>query len=265
MSLGGQWAVSGNGSTAPGSITQSGVGLTYNGPSGTFSGSIVNPTQVMMVVGGNTVMGMLVNGTTIQFANGQVWTKLDQPPLNHTVSGTNPGGKSVSLTVTQASAFIINASGQASHVNITSRTTLVAIDGASAGLTGTRVNGGIMWSNGVFWSNFDFNALNAAFGANVTPSTGAHVLSGTNAGGIAVSIIAAPTWIWISNASGQLAHVQITSASTLVVADGASAGVTGTITSPGTITWSNGTVWSHFNAAALSALFANVPHYPFPP
>jgi hypothetical protein len=32
-----------------------------------------------------------------------------------------------------------------------------------AGLTGSRKNGSILWSNGVSWNNFDFNALDALF------------------------------------------------------------------------------------------------------
>jgi hypothetical protein len=336
ISLGGEWSVTGGGPSGLGTITEAGVGLTYNGPSGTFSGAIVSPTQVNMVVGGNTLTGTLTNGTTITFSNNQVWTKLDLAP-NYTTSvgggatqvlptgtatmnfvnssnqtflgnftdathvittsaasgfpigttasiaggkitwstgevwsesltvyGTNPSNVTVSLTVTPTSAFIINASGQISHVNITGPNSLMAIDGASAGLTATRTNGGIQWSNGSFWSNFDFNALDAAFAFNIASGPG-QVLSGTNSGGMAVSIVSTATEIWIVNAAGQLAHVQILSATTLVVTDGPSAGVTATITNPGQLTFSNGAVWSNFNAAALSSLFSNVPHYPFPP
>jgi hypothetical protein len=336
ISLGGQWAVAANGSTTLGSIAQSGLGLAFNGPSGNLSGTLVTPTQVTMTLGNKTTLtGTLVNGTTILFSDGEVWTKLDLAPnyftsagggatqvvqngtttlgfVNSlgqsfsgrftdpthvvtttaatgfpigttatigsgqiawstgevwneslTVYGTNPGGKTVSLTVSPGVAYLVNAAGQVSRVNITSPNTLAAIDGPSAGVTGTRINGGILWSNGVFWGNFDFDALNAVFAGNIT-SGPATILTGTNPAGLAVSIISTPTQIWIVNASGQTAHVQITSATTLVVTDGPSSSVTGTLGS-GTITWSNGVVWSNFNAAALAALFSNVPHYPFPP
>ena len=46
------------------------------------------------------------------------------------------------------------------------RTTLSGFDGALAGMTGTRQNGKIVWSNSAVWDNFDFNALNVAVAAN---------------------------------------------------------------------------------------------------
>jgi hypothetical protein len=330
ISLGGEWSVNSSGSTSLGSITESGTGLTFDGPSGTSTGSIVGPTQVT----GYGTTGALVNGSTIQFANGQVWTKLDLAPnyftsaggktqllqngtitlgfVNSqnqsfsgqfadpthlvtttaatgfpigttatigggkitwstgevwseslTVYGTNPSGATISLTVTPTSAFLVNALGHVSHVNITSPTTLAAIDGASAGLTAMRVSGGIQWSNGMLWNNFDFNALNAVLAANIASSPGSQVLEGTNTSGVAVNMISTPTEMWISNAAGELSHIQITSATTLVITDGANAGTTATITGPGKLQWSNGMVWS-FDAAALTAFFTNVPHYPFP-
>jgi hypothetical protein len=198
-----------------------------------------------------------IGAGTITWSTGEVWSE------SLTLYATNPNNITVTLTVTPAVAFLVNASGQVSRVDITSPTTLAAIDGPSAGVTGTRTNSGILWSNGVFWGNFDFNALNAAFASNIT-SGPAQVLTGINPAGKAVSIIAAPGEIWISNASNLIAHVQITSAATLVVTDGSNSGVTGTVGS-GTITWSNGVVWSNLDPIALGALFSNVPHYPFPP
>jgi hypothetical protein len=36
-------------------------------------------------------------------------------------------------------------------------------DGPLLGVTGTRLNGKIYWSNGEVWNNFNFDALNAFF------------------------------------------------------------------------------------------------------
>jgi hypothetical protein len=257
---------------APNYITSAGGGGTQvvqngtttlgfvNSQSESFSGNFTDPTDLVTTT---AATGFPI-GTTATIGGGQIaWSTGETWSESLTVYGTNPSGATISLTVTPSLAFIINASGQVSRVDITSPTTLSAIDGASAGLTATRTNGGIQWSNGTFWSNFDFDALNAAFASNIT-SGAATILTGTNPSGLAVSIISTASQIWISNASGQLMHVQITSATTLVVTDGPNTGLTGT-RSNGTITWANNVVWSNFNAAALAALFSNVPHYPFPP
>jgi hypothetical protein len=56
-----------------------------------------------------------------------------------------------------------DVNGAISHVQVLSATTLVGLDGSLGGVTGTRSNGQVVWSNGVVWNNFDFNALNALF------------------------------------------------------------------------------------------------------
>ena len=58
-----------------------------------------------------------------------------------------------------------DTNGAVSHVQLQSRTTLVGLDGAMQGLTATRLNGKLFWSNGAVWDNFDFNAVNAALNA----------------------------------------------------------------------------------------------------
>jgi hypothetical protein len=323
ISLGGQWAVSGNVPTALGSISQTGVSLSFNGPSGSSSGSIAGPTQVM----GYGMSGTLLNGTTIVFPNGQIWTKLDLSPNyttsagggatqvvqngtttlgfvnsqgqsfsgnftdpshlittspatgfpvgttatigggkitwstgevwseNLSIQGTNPGGTPVSITVTPTLITLVNAAGQLSFANITAPNTITVISGAMLGLTGTRVNGGISWSNGGTWSNFDFNALNAAFAANITSQNAPTVIYGQNPGGMSVGILYTANQISLINSANQISHAQLTTQTTFLAIDGPMSGLTGTLVSAGRLNLSNGGFWLNFDPVALNTFF----------
>ena len=57
----------------------------------------------------------------------------------------------------------IDSNGAVSHAQVQSSGTVVGLDGPLSGLTATRQNGQLAWSNGAVWNNFDFNALNAFF------------------------------------------------------------------------------------------------------
>jgi len=71
-----------------------------------------------------------------------VWTQTTNPPL-------------------LISSYDCN--GILSHLKLLTPTTLIGLDGSLKGITGTRLNGKIFWSNGQIWDDFDFNALNAFF------------------------------------------------------------------------------------------------------
>ena len=83
-----------------------------------------------------------ISGNTVTWQDGFVWTQTNALPLVVTFTDTN---------------------GSVSHVRLTSTTALIGLDGQFQGLTATRLNGKLYWSNGVVWNNFDFNALNALF------------------------------------------------------------------------------------------------------
>ena len=50
-----------------------------------------------------------------------------------------------------------------SHLAIQGATILIGLDGPLKGVTGTRVNDEIEWSNGAVWTTLDFDSLNAFF------------------------------------------------------------------------------------------------------
>ena len=103
---------------------------------GTLNGSTVqNPIFAAGVTG-------TLGANSIVWSNQYVWTKTNVVPLL------------IALT---------DASGNVSHAQLTSATTLVGLDGTIKGLTATRLNGKLFWSNGDVWGNFDLNALNALF------------------------------------------------------------------------------------------------------
>ena len=108
---------------------------------------------------GRTSLGSMLSSTTLQcdlfagvigtlspssinWSNSIVWTKTIPVPLLITLTDSN---------------------GAVSHVQLTSPNTLLGLDGAMQGLTATRVNGELFWSNGAFWANFDMNSVNALF------------------------------------------------------------------------------------------------------
>ena len=103
---------------------------------GTLSGNTVqNPIFAAGVIG-------TLSANSIVWSNQYVWTQTNVVPLL------------IALT---------DAFGAVSHVQLTSATTLIGLDGAIKGLTATRQNDMLVWSNGDVWENFDFNALNALF------------------------------------------------------------------------------------------------------
>lgn len=87
------------------------------------------------------------SGNTVIWQDGFVWTGTSSPPITTTATDAN---------------------GTISHLKLLSPTSLVGLDGALTGVTGTRLNGKINWSNGDVWDNFDFNLLNAFFEMGTT-------------------------------------------------------------------------------------------------
>jgi hypothetical protein len=102
---------------------------------GTFNGGTAT------VADWNGDVATFANGN-IGWSDGSVWNQATTPPV--TIAATD-------------------VNGAVSHVQVLSATTLVGLDGSLGGVTGTRSNGQVVWSNGVVWNNFDFNALNALF------------------------------------------------------------------------------------------------------
>ena len=115
---------------------------------GSINGNMVqNPAFAAGVVGTLSANSMIIN-----WSNGYVWTP------------TNPVPLSIKLT---------DANGTNFHVQLTSATTLIALDPGIRidgsfdytiqGRTATRQDDTLVWSNGDVWGNVDFNALNALF------------------------------------------------------------------------------------------------------
>jgi hypothetical protein len=135
---------------------------TYTNPNGTLVHFIQNGTNQVAFIDGrgrislgtmltaNTAVSDLygpgdvatISGNTVVWQDGTVWTQTGAVPLTTTLIDTN---------------------GAVSHVRLTSPTTLIGLDGELSGLTATRVNGALFWSNGAVWDNFDLDALNALF------------------------------------------------------------------------------------------------------
>ena len=229
MALGGQWVVSGNVPSSLGSITQSGTALTFSGPSGNSSGSITGSTQVSAY--GTT--GTLVNGTTIQFTNGQVWTKLDLAPTYVTSAG---GGTTQVIQNGTTTLGFVSSLGQSFSGNFTDPTHLVvtsAATGFAVGTTATVGGGQIAWSTGEVWSE------NFSVQGTIGPS------------GV-VSISVTPAGITLTNERGAISRAAITGPNTIVALDWHS--LVGTRTNGG-ISWANGTAWTNFDFNALDAMF----------
>ncbi len=133
-------------------VTADGTTLTFTNRVGaTALGFWSSPTQVAVPNWG--VTGIVSNGK-IQWSNNSVWNK------NLTVFGTGSDGTGVvSINETNNSITLTNKTGGTSRAQITAAG-LVALDW---GVTGTRTNGKIAWSNNTAWDNFDFNALDALF------------------------------------------------------------------------------------------------------
>jgi hypothetical protein len=82
------------------------------------------------------------SGSTVTWQDGTIWTQVSSPPLLITVTDSNSA---------------------VSHVKLLTATTLIGLNGPLQGVSGTRVNGTIVWSNGAVWMDFDLDALNALF------------------------------------------------------------------------------------------------------
>jgi hypothetical protein len=143
--------------TGPSQILQDGTTtLTFvDGTGHTSTGNWINTTQ--MVSNDAKGMGSIRNGT-IFWSNGDVWSE------NLTMQGTKVGATgTTSIVATPTLITLTDTNGAVSHARLVNASTIVVIDGAMNGLTGSRGNGQITWSNGAVWTNFDFNALSALF------------------------------------------------------------------------------------------------------
>jgi hypothetical protein len=233
LQLGGQWILNGQLAT----ITQNRSALTFTQGASSFSGSLLTPTTVRIVVGTTVVQGTL-SGGTISFGNGQTWLKLDLP-LSFNSSQT--GFSQIIQNGTTALTFI-DGLGHSSTGNWINSTQLVSNDAKGVGSVS---NGKIVWSNGDVWSEI-------------------LTMQGTRIGATGTTlIVATPTLITLTDTNGAVSHARLVNATTIVVIDGAMSGVTGS-RGNGTINWSNGAVWANFDFNALDALFSMVTKYPFP-
>jgi hypothetical protein len=109
--------------------------------------------------GGSMVLGTF-NGNT---ATVPAWNNDVATFSNGNISWSD--GNSWNL-VTGPLPFLVkitDTNGAISLVQLLTPTTLVGRTGAMQGVTGTRVDGKIFWSNGAVWDNFDLDALNALF------------------------------------------------------------------------------------------------------
>jgi hypothetical protein len=107
----------------------------------TSLGTMLSPTTAQADLYGPGDIAT-ISGNTVSWQDGSLWTQSNALPLTITLTDTN---------------------GVVSHVKLTSPTTMIGLDRALQGLTATRQNGKLFWSNGAVWDNFDFNAINALF------------------------------------------------------------------------------------------------------
>ncbi|MGQ0637258.1 MAG: MBG domain-containing protein [Planctomycetaceae bacterium] len=117
---------------------------------GTSPGYWISPTAVSATDWG--LSGTVSNGA-ITWSNGAVWSKDLQ------VAGS-ANGSNVSLLATGAQIFATNKLGNSSRIQVTAPNSLTLLDW---GLTAQVLDGSLVFSNGVTWNNFDFNALDAVF------------------------------------------------------------------------------------------------------
>jgi hypothetical protein len=119
-------------------------------------GRFLTPTRLQDLGSGRT--GTISNGQII-WSDGEVWTKA--LVIQGTRAGTSPA-QAVSLTATN-SLIQATTSTETIGLQLLSLNTIRAKSGSLMGMIGRRQGGKIVWSNGVTWENFDFNALNALF------------------------------------------------------------------------------------------------------
>ena len=122
----------------------------------TSQGRFLTPTRLQDLGSGRT--GTISNGQ-ILWSDGEVWTKA--LVIQGTRAGTSPA-QAVSLTATN-SVIQATTSSETIGLQLMSLNTIRAKSGSLMGMIGRRQGGKIVWSNGVTWENFDFNALNALF------------------------------------------------------------------------------------------------------
>ncbi|HEY2253027.1 MAG TPA: hypothetical protein VGH74_18270, partial [Planctomycetaceae bacterium] len=133
------YVVASNGRSTSLVRNSSAVGVFVNGGGSMVLGTFSGPTAT--VAAWNRDVATFAGGT-IYWSDGSVWNQATTQAV--TIAATD-------------------VNGAISHVQVLSATTLVGLDGSLGGVTGTRSNGQIVWSTGVVWNNFDFNALNALF------------------------------------------------------------------------------------------------------
>lgn len=108
-------------------------------------GTFINANQAISFMYPNDVA--TIDLTSVIWQDGSIWTKTLNPQL----------------TIAATDTF-----GAVSHLQLASASTLIGLDGALQGATGTRLNGNIYWSTGDVWNNFDFDSLNAFFEMRAT-------------------------------------------------------------------------------------------------
>jgi hypothetical protein len=132
----------------------------YVSPTNGNQGEVfTNGTSVLFVKSdGARAFATLISGTTYNIAawNMQATFSPGKVTFNNGTSWnqTNSPLPTVTLTDTNGASF---------KVQVLSKTTIIAFSGSMAGLTATRQNNKLVWSNGTVWNNYDFNALNALF------------------------------------------------------------------------------------------------------
>ncbi|MFN0054545.1 MAG: glycosyl hydrolase family 17 protein [Planctomycetales bacterium] len=142
-------------------IDNSTTALTFvNKLGGTSPGNWINPTQVTATAWNQ--VGTVANGL-IQWSNGTAWKK------KLTIEGISNGG-TVRIAETHVGLTLTNKQGGQSTARITGANTIFAVQW---NVTGTRVNGKIVWSNSTTWNHFDLNALDAVFSDITTYPFGA--------------------------------------------------------------------------------------------
>jgi len=98
-----------------------------------------------------------VGGGKITWSNGETWNQ------NFLIFGTKNGTGTTTIGATPNGITITDANGAISHIQLLNFNTVVGLDGPMAGLTASRFQGKLKWSNGAIWDSFDLNALNAIF------------------------------------------------------------------------------------------------------
>ena len=116
-----------------------------------------------------------------------------------TIFGTQNGSGLTSITATPTLITVTDANNVSYTAIIPSPGTIVITSGALNGIVGTQRNGAILWSNGIVWDNFDYNALNVLF--SLTPF-GSGAGSGSGSGSISLFSMSSPSISGSGSSSG---------------------------------------------------------------